>query len=269
MKSIDWLAPCQVPHETYQKQKRLAESIYNEWRTQVSKEIMSDSKAPDVHSYIPDALYLAANEKWRKEPFGAVNDMEHSASIIFVAKYLLDYYEVPCTVLQLKDAAVKCGYRAWRFENTNKVFYTPNATDLEVQQTIKEVYEVDEKEAAKLINSEIAKRRIGKPYGIGGMHILLDNIISQCTDCAVVFCTRLSRVQDLYENLHNSLMVPMLVKKRIYHNIFGNNDGHFVILVSIKDQVATVIDSNVGYVKLPISRLLAACDIAWNLVPKK
>lgn len=258
------LANCLIPAIDYEMQKIMVNVTSRNWLESVKDELSKGSKAPDVTGYIPDAKYLAGSAKWCKEPFGAANDMEHSACIVFIAKHLLDYYGVEVDMIDLKNLVVKKGYRAWKFEKASKTFYAPEATLEEAFQVLPE--EVDRKQIHTLKDTE---KWIGKPVGIGGMHILLDNIIAEYACCYRVRDTRLLFVNEAYKELKDGNMVPMRVDNAIYHGDATKREGHFVILVSIKDQMATVIDPSVGENVLPIHQLLQAATVAWKVRPRQ
>ncbi len=258
------LAPCRVPEEDYKKQKKNVDQIMSEWKESVRPEYLQGLEYSDVTGYMPKNIYLASDENWRDVPFGAANDMEHSGCIVFVAKLLLDYYQIQTSVLGLKDLIVESGYRAWRFENSSKNFFTPRATLEEALQVLPS--SVDK---SKIKSLEEAIPYTGEPIGVGGMHILLDNIIAEYSGVEPVLKTRLRNVCEVLWNLALDRMVPMLVDNSVYKNSPREKGRHFVILVSVRDQMATVIDSSIGYHKIPITQLLEATTVAWNVPPRK
>jgi len=258
------LYPCIISPEAYQEQKNIVEVFSKNWRASIERKIARKTKAPDVTGFIPDQYYLASNSKWKEEPFGAANDMEHSGCIIFVAKHLLDFYGVQTTVLDLKNLAVEKGYRAWKFEKTKKAFYTPKATLKEALQVLPESADKDTDQTL-----EDTEKYIGKPVGIGGMHILLDNIIAEYACCLPVQDTRLLLIEEVYQELKKGNMVPMRVENSIYLNDPEKEGGHFVILVEIKDQIATVIDPSIGEDQIPVHVLFQAATVAWKVRPRQ
>lgn len=264
MEKLKDLPPCKLSQSLYEEQKCMIEVVARNWENSVECELKQGSYAPDVTGYIPERTYLANNSKWAEEPFGAVNDMEHSACLVFVAKHLLDYYDVESDILELKDLIVQKGYRAWRFENSDRVFFTPEVSMCEALLALPE--DVDKSQISTL---EDAEKYLGKPWGIGGMRILLDNIIAEYAACGRVRDTRLLFVSEVYKELQEGRMVPMRVRNDIYGTDPENKEGHFVILVAIKDQIATVVDSSVGERRLPIRQLLQATTIAWKLRPRQ
>ena len=251
-----------IPKSQYEKRKDIEKSIAGIWARSVRENIERGSLAPDVVGYIPDAIYMATNPKWREEPFGAANDMEHSACIVFVAKQLLDYYNIKVSMLNLRDAVVEKGYKAWRFKNAKKTFFSPIPTPKEANEALAEGGH-----PADLDSTEKMFEYLGKPVSIGGMHILLDNIIAEyCHEPVVQACeTRFMHVINMYKHLEEGHFVPMRVTNSIYWNDPDRNGGHFVILVAIQNQEAIVIDSSVGYRRLPINQLLQATTVAWKV----
>lgn len=264
MEKLRDLAPCRIPQEAYLQQKDIVEVFSKNWRASVEGEVKRETKAPDVIGFIPDQYYMVSNAKWKTEPFGAAGDMEHSACIIFAAKHILDFYGVETSIIDFKNLMVEKGYRAWRFEKTTKSFTSPKATLQEALQVLPA--DVDSKQIHTL---EDAEKYIGKPVGIGGMHILLDNIIAEYACCYPVRDTRILLVSELYQELEKGNMVPMRVENSVYLNNPAKKEGHFVILVGIKDQIATVIDSSIGEHKLPIHQLLQAATVAWKVRPRQ
>lgn len=264
METLESLPKCLIPESEYRLQKAMSEVILQNWRASVEYEVANGNQAPNVMGYFPEAQYLANSAKWCKEPFGAANDMQHSACIVFVAKQLLDFYQVEVGMLDLKNMVVKKGYRAWKFKGSDKTFFTPEATLKEALKALPP--EVDQTQIRSIQDAEAF---IGKPQGIGGMHILLDNIIAKYACCGRVCDTRFRFVNEVYQALRQGQMVPMRVTNTIYHGDSSREGGHFVILVKIENQIATVIDSSVGERTIPIHQLLQASDVAWNVRTRK
>ena len=259
-----YLAPCLVPEEQYQARRVIEKATQESWEASVEHDLKEKVLAPDVTGYIPDATYLATNSKWRDLPFGAANTMEYSGCMVFVAKHLLDFYGVRTSMMALRDVIVERGYRAWKFEKAPKTFYTPAATLAEALEVLPE--NVNKEEITKL---EDAYPYVGRPSGIGGVHVLLDNLIGYYAKRRPVQETRLLWVQDVYEELKEGRMVPMRVENSRYHHDPMRPGGHFVILVAIQNQEALVIDPSVGEKRLPIHHLLQAATVAWKVCPKR
>lgn len=259
-----YLAPCVVPEEEYQARRVVEKMTAKNWEESVKQTIGDKEPAPDVTGYIPDASYLASNAKWKNLPFGAANTMERSACLVFVAKHILDFYGARTSVLALRDLVVERGYRAWKFEKVAKTFYTPTATLVEAKQALPENVNSEE-----ITTMEQAYEILGKPSGIGGVHVLLDNLIGYYGKRRPVQETRLLWVRDVYQELEEGRMVPMRVQNSLYWEDPMRPDGHFVILVAIHDQEALVIDSSLGERWLPIHQLLRATTVAWKVCPKR
>ena len=259
-----YLVPSIVPEEQYKSRRVIEQTISENWQESVKHEVETGAKAPDVTGHIPDAAYLATNSKWKDLPFGAANTMERAGCLVFVAKHLLDFYGVRTSVLALRDMMVERGYRALQFEKVSKTFYTPTATLKEALEVLPE--DVKQEDITKL---EDAYPYIGMPSGIGGVHVLLDNLIGHYAKRRPVQETRLLWVQDVYEELKEGRMVPMRVENSRYHQDPMRPGGHFVILVAIHDQEALVVDSSVGEKRLPIHQLLQAATVAWKVCPKR
>lgn len=259
---LELLSPCLIPNSQYEKRKDAEKAMAEIWARSVKQENERKFLVPDVVGYIPDAIYMATNPKWRGEPFGAANDMEHSACLVFVAKQLLDYYNIEVSMLSLRDAVVEKGYRAWRFKNAKKTFFSPIATLKEAKEALAEGEHPTEFESTEKIFEYL-----GEPVGIGGMHILLDNIIAEyCHKPVVQVCeTRFMHVVNMYKSLEEGYFVPMRVTNSIYWNDPNRNGGHFVILIAVQNQEAIVIDSSIGYHRLPINQLLQAATVAWRV----
>lgn len=259
---LECLAPCMIPESQYKARKEAEKEMSEIWARSVEREAQRGFLAPDVIGYVPEAIYMASNPKWQDEPFGAANNMEHSGCLVFVAKQLLDYYGIRVSMLDLKDVVVEKGYRAWRFKNAKKTFFSPIATPKEAMEALSEGgHPTDLGSVEKIFDY------LGEPVGIGGMHILLDNIIADyCHVPVVQVCeTRFMHVVQMYKDLEERHFVPMRVTNSIYWNDPDKKDGHFVILVAIQNQEAIVIDSSIGYHRLPISQLLQATTVAWKV----
>lgn len=259
-----YLVPCIVPEEQYKARRVIEKATQENWTASVESELKEGILAPDITGYLPDATYLATNSKWKDLPFGAANTMERSACLVFIAKHILDFYGVRISMLSLRDMVVERGYRAWKFEKVDKTFCTPTATLKEAMEALPE--DVIKEEITTL---EQAYQYVGEPSGIGGMHVLLDNLIGYYAKRRPVQETRLLWVQDVYQELKEGRMVPMRVENSQYHQDPMRTGGHFVILVAIQNQEALVIDPSVGEKRLPIHQLLRAATVAWKVCPKR
>jgi len=258
------LIPCVVPEREYQARRVIEKMTSESWAKSVQQTIQEGAQAPDVTGYVPDATYLASYSKWKDEPFGAANTMEHSACIVFVVKHILDFYGVRTSVLALKDLIVERGYRAWKFEKASKTFYTAKATLKEAMEVLPEGTNREE-----ITTMEQAYEILGKPSGIGGVHVLLDNLVGGYGRRRPVEETRLLSVDEVYQELKAGRMVPMRVDNSKYWQDPTKREGHFVLLVAVHNQEALVIDSSVGERKLPIHQLLQATTVAWKVCPKR
>ena len=260
--SLGCLTPCMIPKIQYEAQKDIAKSMAEIWSRSVKNELERGGQAPNVVGYIPDAIYMASNPKWQEEQFGAVNDKEHFACLVFVAKQLLDYYNIETSMLNLRDAVVAKGYRTWRFQNSQKTFCSPIATPKEAMEALEE-----EGHPTNLDSIEKIFEYLGKPVSVGERHILLDNIIADyCHKRVVQVCeTRFMHVVNMYQHLKEGHFVPMWVENNIYWTDSDRKEKHCIILVAIQNQEAIVIDSSVGYRRLPINQLLQATTVAWKV----
>lgn len=111
--------------------------------------------------------------------------------------------------------------------------------------------------------------RAWKPIGIGGMHVLLDNIIAMYRGVKPIEDTRLRTVSDVYRELGAGHFVPVLVKNSVYWDDESRKGNHFVLFAAVKNNEAIVIDSSIGERRLPIFQLLRATIVAWEIGTRK
>lgn len=221
---------------------------------------------------IPDAICMASNPKWSNRPFGAVNTVQNSACVCFVAKVILDtpVYQKRFGKVSMEDIfseAETKGYRLWKLANrsTTLSMATPSVRE------IKKAFPQDE-EIQRCTTLEQIYTIAGNPVGIGGSMYFIDNIISQASNnkMSVGFDTRLRSVKEIVQNLEDGFYVPVRVENSIYHNDPTRKEGHYVTIVGLNGSTATVLDSSYdehgGVREIPIMRLFAAMTAKEGLV---
>lgn len=228
----------------------------------------------DVMCELPKKVPMASDPRWASKPFGAANTVENSACIAFVSKVMLDYFGHQVPMEAILDEIVSKGYRSWRFEKNPKTLVLPEVNLQEIKKKFPE-----SKEIQKARNLEELFEVTGKPVGIGGSPMVIDNIVKQLSpkDIEIYRATRLYSVGEMILNLKKGIIVPVRVNNALYHNDANRKEGHYVTIFGIRDGKAYVVDTSVkenGGVKvLPIQRLLMAMVedknliCAWDLSP--
>lgn len=221
---------------------------------------------------IPDSICLAANPKWANRPFGAVNIVQNSACVCFVAKTILDtpVYQKKFGRISMEDIFVEAeskGYRLWKLSGRNKTLSMATPSVREIQKAFQ-----DDKEIQECTTLEQIYSIAGRPVGIGGSMFFIDNIISSASKykMSVGFDTRLRSVEEIVQNLKDGFYVPVRVENSVYHNDPTRKEGHYVTIVGLNGNTATVLDSSYdkygGVRVIPIMRLFAAMTAKEGLV---
>jgi len=220
--------------------------------------------------YVP----MASNPQWANRPFGAVNTVEKSACVAFVAKMILAFYGFDISMEELLVKIETKGYRMWKLAKKAK---TLNLPYLEATTIKNMFYEDDPIQLCHTL--EDIYELYGKPVGIGGSMFVIDNIIN-CIAIKPVRLyndTRIHSVHQLLWNLINGIPVPIRVQNSIYHDDPSRKEGHYVMLIGISCGNAIVLDSSYdlgnGINILPAKQLFKAMlwdnnlICAWNLSP--
>lgn len=216
---------------------------------------------------------LASNPVVKDIPFGPVGTLETSGCVVFVTAQLMKMYDFADGDVDINEwtkEVVEKGYRSWRFENFPKVSFTSKEVDL---GEVKKKLGMLEPKILKCESTEELFQLTGKPEGIGGSMFLIDNVIAQLSKgnisgdmTSILGKTRISSVQDVISNLFNGYMVPMRVNNSIYHADQARTGGHYVILVGLYNGEAHVLDSLIGFKRLPFRRLIEAALADESLI---
>ena len=216
---------------------------------------------------------LASNPVVKDIPFGPVGTLETSGCVVFVTAQLMKMYDFADGDVDINEwtkEVVEKGYRSWRFENFPKVSFTSKEVDL---GEVKKKLGMLEPKILKCESTEELFQLTGKPEGIGGSMFLIDNVIAQLSKgnisgdmTSILGKTRISSVQDIISNLFNGYMVPMRVNNSIYHADQARTGGHYVILVGLYNGEAHVLDSLIGFKRLPFRRLIEAALADESLI---
>ena len=219
---------------------------------------------------------LASNPVVKDIPFGPVGTLETSGCVVFVTAQLMKMYDFADDDVDINEwtkEVVEKGYRSWRFENFPKVSFTSKEVDL---GEVKKKLGMLEPKILKCESTEELFQLTGKPEGIGGSMFLIDNVIfalafSESTyervDMeAMLYATRISDVQELFENLDKGLCVPIRVNNAVYHDDPNRKGGHYIILAGLSEGDFIVYDSSIGFTKVNIWRVLEAATADENLI---
>lgn len=275
------LAKFSVSAEEHKKRQEAHRRIGAELKASyqaMMKEDWEDIEGIRLFSKYPHNLILQSDPIFETIPFGPVGTVMSSGCVAFVSAYIIEHYiDRRLEMRAWANTVVEKGYRSWRFENFPKVSFTSREVDLD---EVKKKLGMLEPKILKCESTEELFRLTGKPEGIGGSMFLIDNVIAQLSKgnisgdmTSILGKTRISSVQDVISNLFNGYMVPMRVNNSIYHADPARTGGHYVILVGLYDGEAHVLDSLIGFKRLPFRRLieaaladdgLIACwDLSW------
>ena len=207
---------------------------------------------------------FAGDTKWANRPFGAVNTVQNSGCISFVLKTILDYFGYNESLENILSELETQGYRKWKLANNKKTLSTPYQEVRAIQnefsnddpiyhcETLEDIYEL-----------------YGKPVGIGGAAIAIDNVINYIANRPFdTLDTRIYSAKKVLENLKHGLLVPARVSNSIYHNDDSRTGGHYVILFALIEGHAYVLDSNepFGIKVLPTSQFFEAVTANESLI---
>lgn len=226
----------------------------------------------NVHVPLPDAICMASNPKWANRIFGAVNTVEKSACICFVARLILEHPEFKnyfgdVTMEEVLHEAESKGYRMWKLANRTT---TLNAAYPSLEY-FKEVFKKDE-DIQNCRTVEEVYQTAGMPVGIGGSMFFIDNLIANISNSQlqVGFHTRLHSVEEIISNLQAGYPVPIRVNNAIYLNNLLKKEGHYVMLFGFEYGNAIIVDSShdkdSGVLKIPVWRLFQAMTADDNLI---
>lgn len=239
--------------------KAFVESVRNYDFSQLAEFYWSDSVS--TLSFVIAGI----DEKESTTLFGPVNTIENAGCVVYVSQAILNYYGVHISVLDLAALAAKKGYKSWYFKKyPKKHFSSPAVYVGEVKAAFrKELPEVDSCETVQDL-----KALLGELEGIGGSAFLIDNVITMLSsqNLIPVVNTRIFTVDQLLGNLSNGYVVPVRLKNSIYHDAPEETGGHYAILAGIIHQHAIVLDSSLGYNRVPIRRFLEAVIADEGLV---
>lgn len=212
--------------------------------------------------------------KGHTEPFGAVNTVEKSGCVAFVAYNLL----VLCGLEDLIsfDEVVKLaaenGYRMWRFKNSKKVLNLPSVSMRGVQEAF-----ADDPAVQACANLKDVEELLGEPVGIGGSMYFVDEFIGFIGKSEPYGTTRLYTIMSVLDSLSRGIPVPVRVNYGHMLNDPTKTEGHYVILVGFEDDHAVIVDSSApnGIYECPNQRFLESMIMdtnkgltcAWNAVP--
>lgn len=242
--------------------RRIGAKLKASYQT-MTKEDFEDFDEMCFCSKYPHNLILQSDPIFETIPFGPVGTVMSSGCVAFVSAYIIEHYiDRRLEMRRWINTVVEKGYRSWRFEKFPKVSFTSKEVDLDVVK--KKLGTVDPK-ILECESTEELFQVTGKPEGIGGSMFLIDNVIVQLSKdkvkgdmTSIIEKTRISSVKDIINNLHNGYMVPMRVNNSIYHEDSSRTGGHYVILVGLNNGEACVMDSLIGFKRLPLRRLIEA-----------
>lgn len=258
--------------ETHLKKGKALKESY-ELMTQSDWDHISEMYA---YANYPHSICLASDPMFAKWDFGAVGTIQSAGCVVFVTAYIIAYYKHRSPdLISLAGQIAEKGYRSWRFKNYPQLTFTSKMIKLEdVKKELKSV--APEVEKCKTLD-ELYKI-VGNPEGVGGAMYLIDNVIHELSKGSIyddmrtiLEKTRLSSIYEIVENLISGFMVPIRVNNRIYHDDPKREGGHYVILIGLENGEVTVLDSSIGFKKLPFKRLMEAAVAdkgliaAWDL----
>lgn len=212
--------------------------------------------------------------KGHTEPFGAVNTVEKSGCVAFVAYNLLVLcgMEGLCSFDEIVKLAVENGYRMWRFKNSKKVLNLSSISMSGVQEAFS-----DDPEVQACANLKDVEDLLGKPVGIGGSMYFIDEFIGFIGDSKPYTTTRLYTIMSVLDSLSRAIPVPVRVNYGHMLNDPTKTEGHYVILLGFEGDHAVIVDSSApdGIYECPSQRFLESMVMdtkkgltcAWNAVP--
>lgn len=107
-----------------------------------------------------------------------------------------------------------------------------------------------------------AKNLYDIPLGMDGCVFFLDELIALvANDNTVPYTnTRLKHIEQIKKNIKYGVPVPMYVCDNLYYNNSELTDGHYVILIGLEHDMATIVDSNSenGIVNIPALQLYSS-----------
>ena len=248
-----------VDPETYKTRSEMTKACEGLWTE--SKRGLESRSFKNVIGYMPKEIYIASDTRWKDYSFGAVNTLQDAGCIVFAAKYLLDFYGIQySSVVELADEIASKNYRCWRFENFPKVFSSYEATIEDAKQVLPDDCNANCLEEAIDIT--------GKIVGIGGRHVLFDNIIAEVNAIKQIEDTRIVKIEEAINILERGGFVPMRVENSTYHGNPTKTGGHFITLTAIENNMARVLDSSeiYGMRTLPAKQLFQAATVAWKVM---
>ena len=271
------LAKFSVSAEEHKKRQEAHRRIGAELKASyqaMMKEDWEDIEGIRLFSKYPHNLILQSDPIFETISFGPVGTVMSSGCVAFVSAYIIEHYiDRRLEMRAWANTVVEKGYRSWRFENFPKVSFTSREVDLD---EVKKKLGMLEPKILKCESTEELFQLTGKPEGIGGSMFLIDNVIfalafSESTyervDMeAMLYATRISDVQELFENLDKGLCVPIRVNNAVYHDDPNRKGGHYIILAGLSEGDFIVYDSSIGFTKVNIWRVLEAATADENLI---
>lgn len=214
---------------------------------------------------------LASDPRWKDWIFGCVNTLEKSGCLPFCALNFLilsgkAHDILPSEIKEFTDDLVEKGYRRWHFANSTKNLGWSEITMDLIRHEFPEL---------KDNNDEEIREILGKPEGIGGAMLYLDQLLAVYCGLKPYEETRCSTWQEVLNCLYNGSPVPV----RIDLGIIGEDastGGHYATLLGFNNnQEAVLLDSSAdaGIRVVPAERLLKSMIYqktmvtAWNAMP--
>ena len=225
-----------------------------------------------VNVPLPDSVCMASNPKWADRTFGAVNTVQKSACLCFVAKEILDHptyrdYYGTVSMEEIFTEAENKGYRMWKLAHRTTTL-NDSYPSLEY---FKEVFKKDE-DIQNCHTVEEVYQTAGMPVGIGGSMFFIDNLIANISNSQIQvgFHTRLHSIEEIIDNLKAGYPVPVRVNNAIYLNDPSKKEGHYVMLFGFEYGNAIIVDTShdksSGVLKIPVWRLFKAMTADDNLI---
>lgn len=259
-----------VSPEMHRSRQHYHESSAKNLKDSIEKFTLSRLDTLNLKVTLPEEIPLASNPMWANQRFGAVNTVQNSACVAFIAQTIFNHFSFEDIFLKdlLKEIEEK-GYRLWKFSNNPRSLNLPDFNLKEIQKqfppddyiqyckSLKEVYQL-----------------YGHPVGIGGSMFLIDNVIQLIAGKSAAYKTRIQSVNKMLLNLYHGIPVPLRVENCIYHKDTSKADGHYVILYGIEKGNAIIVDWSYepnGINVIPVKQLFKAMIenekliCAWDL----
>ena len=259
--------PVNVPKEVHLRRREKNNSIGELLTISVNGFDYKSLENKSILVKIPQDILLASNPMFCDYPNGAYGTVESSGCMNLIGTYHLNRYGFNVLVQEVTDAIAEKGGRIIKFNG--KSLSIPKF-DLEL---IKEQFPED-KQMQTITNLQELREKYGEETGIGGSFFIFDNLIWALLGFRSevdLSQTRLTKVENIVENIGNGIPVPMRVSNAVYHNDESRREGHFITLIGIEYGIAIVYDTSLGFKRLPFRQLMKAATAnpgliaAWNL----